>query len=169
MTTNTIYSITQDFNELLELRALALEANDNQQIEMIDQALSINHDNFREKSLNYVKFMRSEELSIDAIDSEIDRLTAIKKAKTNKIKSLKDRLSNAMQFLGIDKYDLTLFNLSFRKSESVEVLEVELLDDEFKRSKTVVEADKTAIKKAIKDGRQVAGATIKESISLQVK
>jgi len=164
-----LYEITQDFNELLDLLSQAQETNDQEQISLIESALEISQDNFKDKATNYVKFIRSEEVSLIAIDEEIKRLTALKKSKVSKIDNLEARLSNSMQSIGLDKYDLGLFKLSFRKSTSVEVLDIELLSDDFKRIKTTVDADKIAIKKAIESGVTVEGASLKTSQSLQIK
>lgn len=164
-----LYEITQDFNELLDLLSQAQETNDQEQISLIESALEISQDNFKDKATNYVKFIRSEEVSLIAIDEEIKRLTALKKSKTSKIDNLEARLSTSMQTIGLDKYDLGLFKLSFRKSTAVDVQDIELLADGFKRVKTTVEVDKIAIKKAIESGVTVEGASLKASQSLQIK
>lgn len=164
-----LYTITQDFNDLLDMLNQAQEEGNQEQISLIESGLEITQDNFKDKATNYVKFIRSEEVSLIAIDEEIKRLTALKKSKVSKIDNLEARLSNSMQSIGLDKYDLGLFKLSFRKSTSVEVLDIELLSDDFKRIKTTVDADKIAIKKAIESGVTVEGASLKTSQSLQIK
>ncbi len=164
-----LYEITQDFNELLDLLSQAQETNDQEQISLIESALEISEENFRDKANNYVKFIRSEEVGLTAIDEEIKRLTALKKSKISKIDKLESRLSTSMQTIGLDKYDLGLFKLSFRKSTSVDVQDVELLADDFKTVKTTTEPDKIAIKKAIEAGQEIAGASLKTSASLQIK
>jgi len=164
-----LYTITQDFNDLLDMLNQAQEGNDLDQVALIESGLEITQDNFKDKATNYVKFIRSEEAGLSAIDEEIKRLTALKKSKVSKIDNLEARLSNSMQSIGFDKYDLGLFKLSFRKSSSVEVLDVEQLPEGFKRVKTTIDADKIAIKKAIESGQEVTGASIKHSASLQIK
>lgn len=164
-----LYTITQDFNDLLDMLSQAQEENDLDQVVLIESGLEITQDNFKDKATNYVKFIRSEEAGLTAIDEEIKRLTALKKSKVSKIDNLEARLSNSMQLIGFDKFDLGLFKLSFRKSTSVEVIDVEQLPEGFKRVKTTVDADKIAIKKAIESGKEVFGATIKNSVSLQIK
>ena len=164
-----LYTITQDFNDLLDMLNQAQEENDLDQVALIESGLEITQDNFKDKATNYVKFIRSEEAGLTAIDEEIKRLTALKKSKVSKIDNLEARLSNSMQSIGFDKYDLGLFKLSFRKSSSVEVIDVDRLPEGFKRVKTTVDADKIAIKKAIEAGQEVTGASIKHSASLQIK
>ena len=164
-----LYTITQDFNDLLDMLNQAQEEGNQEQISLIESGLEITQDNFKDKATNYVKFIRSEEAGVTSIDDEIKRLTALKKSKLSKIDNLESRLSNSMQSIGFDKFDLGLFKLSFRKSTSVEVLDVEQLPEGFKRVKTTIDADKIAIKKAIESGKEVLGATIKSSVSLQIK
>lgn len=164
-----LYDITQDFNQLLDMLNQAQEEGNQEQISLIESGLEITQDNFKDKATNYVKFIRSEEAGLSAIDEEIKRLTALKKSKVSKIDNLEARLSNSMKSIGFDKYDLGLFKLSFRKSSSVEVLDVEQLPEGFKRVKTTIDPDKVAIKKAIESGQDVTGASIKHSASLQIK
>ena len=164
-----LYTITQDFNDLLDMLNQAQEEGNQEQISLIESGLEITQDNFKDKATNYVKFIRSEEAGLSAIDEEIKRLTALKKSKVSKIDNLEARLSNSMQSIGFDRFDLGLFKLSFRKSTSVEVIDVDQLPDSYKRVKTTIDPDKVAIKKAIEAGQEVSGATIKNSVSLQIK
>lgn len=165
----SLYNITENFNDLLDMLNEAQEEGNQKQISLIESGLEITQDNFKDKATNYVKFIRSEEAGVTSIDDEIKRLTALKKSKLSKIDNLESRLSNSMQSIGFDKFDLGLFKLSFRKSTSVEVLDVEQLPEGFKRVKTTIDPDKAAIKKAIESGQDVTGASIKHSASLQIK
>ena len=144
-----LYTITQDFNDLLDMLNQAQDEGNQEQISLIEAGLEITQDNFKDKATNYVKFIRSEEAGLSAIDEEIKRLTALKKSKVSKIDNLEARLSNSMKSIGFDKYDLGLFKLSFRKSSSVEVLDVEQLPEGFLSVMTTIYSFKIAIKKAI--------------------
>jgi hypothetical protein len=59
--------------------------------------------------------------------------------------------------------------LAVRRSEAVEVDVIEALPSAFQNVKTVVTADKMAIKEAIKKGKTVFGARIIENFNLQIK
>jgi hypothetical protein len=74
-----------------------------------------------------------------------------------------------MQVSGIEKIESPLFKISLRRSEAVEVDVVEALPSSFQNVKTVVTADKMAIKEAIKKGETVFGARIIENFNLQIK
>lgn len=62
---------------------------------------------------------------------------------TRKIEWSKDDLTASMELTGHDKIDTTLFNVSFRRSKSVEV-DMMLLPDEYKIE---YKADKAGLKK----------------------
>ena len=58
--------------------------------------------------------------------------------------------------------------MTFRTTDKVEVADIYKLDENYLRYKEP-EADKDAIKKAIKAGQQVAGATLVQSTSVIIK
>jgi hypothetical protein len=52
---------------------------------------------FESKLDNILKFMRDLETNVDKVDSEIERLSKIKKQKTNAYAYLKNYVSNTLQ------------------------------------------------------------------------
>ncbi|WP_405379714.1 siphovirus Gp157 family protein [Phascolarctobacterium sp.] len=89
------------------------------------------------------------------------------KAAKNKAESLKSFLT---EYLQGKKFETTKVKLSYRKSEAVEFDKERLKDVpiDFLKYKEP-ELDKTAVKKAIKSGQEVAGCTLVERLSLQIK
>lgn len=59
-------------------------------------------------------------------------------------------------------------SVTFRKSQAVEIADIYKLDENYLRYKEP-EADKTAIKEALKAGQTVAGATLVENTSVIIK
>ena len=59
--------------------------------------------------------------------------------------------------------------ISFRKSESIEVEDVNSLPSEYKVVKVTEQADKVALKEAIKGGIQVPGVYLKVNQNIQIK
>ena len=59
--------------------------------------------------------------------------------------------------------------LSYRKSESVNILDLDLVPKKFIKKKVEVSADKTEIKKALKEGVKVKGAELTTNYNMQVK
>jgi hypothetical protein len=159
----SLYNITA---EALELVSALEEGELTPELETV---LIINQNELQEKAINYGYAIKSMEDDVTAIAEEIKRLQAIKTAKNNAVDRMKESISNAMRLYGIEKISSPTLNLSFRKSETVEVDLVEALSDDFKIVKTTVTADKIAIKQAIKQGENITGAWIKENFNLQIK
>lgn len=158
-----LYEITREAQEL----AFLLETDE--LTSELEAALLINQDQLQAKAGNYAKVIANIQSDADAIDAEIKRLKAMKDTKDRSISRLKEALRDAMLISGIDKIESSLFKLSLRRSEAVEVDVVEALPNAFQNVKNVVTADKVAIKEAIKRGENVIGARIIENFSLQIK
>jgi hypothetical protein len=159
----SLYTISREAMEI------ASQLEEGELTPEMETALAINQNELQEKAINYAYCIKSMEDDVTAINEEIKRLQAIKTAKSNAAERMKESISNAMQIYGIDKVISPTLNLSFRRSESVEVDLVEALSNDFKIVKTTVTADKVAIKQAIKQGENITGARIVEKFNLQIK
>ena len=161
----SLYHIEQEYLDL------AAQLEDGELTPELETALAINANELQGKAIAYAHVIKDAEATIDVIDAEIARLTALKKAEKNKSERLKETISNAMQFYGITEVKSELMKLSFRRSEAC-VAEVHFteLPDEFV---TVVPEKRnpnlTAIKAAIKEGRTVDGYRIDVKQNLQIK
>jgi hypothetical protein len=152
-----------------EARNLASFLEDGELSQEMEAALVINQSELQEKAINYGYVVKSFEGDLSLISEEIKRLTAITKAKESAIDRMKDAVLSAMQIYSIEKVSSPTLNISIRRTESIEVPLVELLDARFVTEKTVKSADKIAIKKAIKDGEIIEGAFIQANYNLQIK
>jgi hypothetical protein len=159
----SLYNITA---EALELVSALEEGELTPELEI---ALIINQNELQEKAINYGYAIKSMEDDVTVIAEEIKRLQAIKTAKNNAADRMKYAIETAMKLYGIQKVSSPTLNLSFRKSETVEIDFITFLPNDFKVIKTTVTADKIAIKKAIKEGQHITGAFIKENFNLQIK
>lgn len=158
-----LYEITREAQELaslLETEELTPE---------LEAALVINQDQLQNKAGNYAKVITNIQSDSDAIDAEIKRLKAMKETKDRALNRLKEALREAMLVSGLDKIESSLFKLSLRRSEAVEVDVVDVLPSEFINIKNVITPDKVAIKEAIKRGENVIGARIIENFNIQIK
>lgn len=116
-----------------------------------------------------VKWIRNLEGSIAWYDIEIKRLSDQKKRFDNNKKVLEGILDQYLKVSKIDKLETSIAKLSYRKSESVTVLDEDLLNDEYWREKITKEVDKIKIKEDIKNGIIVEWATITVNQNLQIK
>ena len=161
----SLYEITQEAMEL----ASYLEENDGELNEELESLLVINQNELQAKAINYGYAIKTIEHDVEAIENELKRLQALKKAKTNAIERMKEAISNAMELYSIEKVESPTLNLSFRKSESVEVHNEDIIPLQFMNIKEVRTVNKTKIKEAIKNGENVFGATLQINNNLQIK
>ena len=152
-----------------EYQQLAAQLMDDELTPELETALSINKENLQNKAVNYGFVLKQFDAEVDIINAEIERLKTLKERRTKGIDKLKQTLSLAMQLYGIEKIETPIMKISFRKSESVEVDNVALLNQKFVVQKVTVSPDKAAIKKAIQSGEEVTGAFIQINQNLQIK
>jgi CRP-like cAMP-binding protein len=170
---SSLFNITQERKYLIQM----LESANGEATDELVEALAINRDDFLEKSEGYGIIMRKLETDEIAIDSEISRLTALKKAKANAYARLEQTLLEALQLYGqqdakgIWRAEAGTFRFSTARSpKSVDVFDEALIPDEFKVEKITVSVSKTTIKNALDLGQDVPGAAFKEgSVRLVLK
>lgn len=123
----------------------------------------------KNKSNNITYVIKNLEGNNAAIDAEIERLQALKKRNSSNIENIKSNVLWFMQQNNIDTIKSDLATYSLRKSESTDIENVELIPQEFITIKQTFTPDKTAIKKVIKEGREVPGAKVITNYNLQIK
>jgi predicted transcriptional regulator len=161
----TIFKITEDFLTIMRMA----DEMDGEITPDIEKALELNEQNISKKAINYVNYIKTIESDVDAIDAEIKRLTALKKAKTNRSEWMRGTLANAIDVIMGGKMELSTVKLSVRRNKSVDIMNENLIPDHFKIAKTTYSISKTEIKNAIETGENVDGACIVESKSLMIK
>lgn len=162
----SLYNIKCDFIELFE--KAENEELTQEEIEKQGNNLALALQN---KSISVIGYIRNTELMSDAIKSEIERLTAMKKAIDTRVDKFKEYVKINMQDLGLEKIQNELGTLSITKNPaSVEIYDENLIANEYKKEKVTMTIDKTAIKNAIKSGKDVQGARlIEDKTSLRIK
>lgn len=161
---SSIYTLNKDYAELSTM----LEAAETpEEIEAIQNTLEMLDLSIEEKIENTAKYMVNVESDIQGLKTEIDRLTKIKKAKENAVERLKNNVEYVMKQKDIEKLAVGTFKAGYRKSESVEIINLDVIPADF--TKVEIKADKTAIKKAIKAGETVDGAQIQTNMNFYIK
>lgn len=113
----------------------------------------------------YIKELRADAA---ALKTEEDALKARRLAVDRKAARMVDYLARCMQSAGQSALETPRVQLSFRASEQVHVIDLQLFGTEFLRIRPP-EPDKPAIRAALKAGRDVPGAELVHIDHLQIK
>lgn len=168
----SLFGLSQEFFALKDLIDNDLEINeetgevaDNSELlKELFENLTLSMEDKFDNTQRYILTLNGE---AETLDKEIKRLQAKKVALNNKSDKLRAMMQNAMTVAGIEKFKTPLYSFSIKTTESLEVLSIDNIPREFLRIKK--EADKIAIKKAIKDGLIIDGCEIKINKTIGVK
>jgi len=162
-----LYTITEQFKELA---ALAETADEDLAVALRDTMEGIEGE-FQEKGKAIAMVALNIDGDLEAIQSQIDRLTERKRVITNRRESLKEYLRTNMEASGITKITHPLFTITCGKGKPQVVIDDEkAIPDDYVNVKVTSAPDKAAIAKAIKEGIEVPGAHTeigKSSISIK--
>lgn len=166
----TLYEINGEYLSAIE-NGFIVDAETGE-IWLDDEALEKAEGEFKEKADNiacYIKDLEAFGVALDTEKKNIDRKIKQNKAK---VESLKNYLSNSMRLREIDKVETARCKLSFRKSTSVNVLDENLIPDNYFTIETVKKLDKKTLLadlKNLKEDDEIKGASLLEKQNLQVK
>ena len=152
---------------LYEIDKSILACIDAETGEMIDperlESLFMERNQKIENIALWIKNLQADAMAYSAEKTAFDKR---EKAALAKVEALKKYLAHILQG---EKFSTAKCAVSFRRSEKVQVDNVKLIPAELLRVKTTVEADKDAIKKAIKAGQQISGCRLLENMNAQIE
>lgn len=152
---------------LYEINEQILETIDFETGEVTDfekfEELKLERDTKIENVALWYKNLLSE---AEALKAEEKAFNERRKSAESKADSLKRYLDSA---LAGNKFSTNKVAISYRKSTSVFVEDIDKLPDEYKKEKIDISADKTELAKALKDGKEIEGASLTESQNIQIK
>ena len=135
-----------------------------------------------EKIENSMCFYKNLQADIEAFKTEEKNIAQRRKVKENLAERIKNRIDNYIRMKytnedgvvdtdGLNKFKMETprMKLSYRKSDSVDVYDIDSLPKEYIKEKVELSADKTALKKILKDGKEIKGAKIVTNLNMQVK
>ena len=163
MNKNTLHSIKKDYLDLIN----EVEGMEGELTPEIEYKLKINKTELQSKAIAYHSIILSKDAFTMQIDNEIKRLQALKKRNVNLVSRLKNSLLSAVETFG--EFTIGTNTFGIRKSERVEVEDVNLLPKEYKTIKVTEQANKIEIKKALKQGKEINYTYIVEQYNLKIK
>ncbi len=128
------------------------------------EALDLEFEDKAESLACYIKGLAAD---AEAIKTEKIVLATRQQLVEKKTERLKAYLANCMNNAGKTKLSTPRCSIYFKKSERVEVSDVNLLPEQFRE--VSVEAKKSKIKAALKNGEEVVGAQIVTSRNIVVR
>lgn len=162
-----LYQISKEFQELA---VLADTADEDMAVAIHDTMGAIQAE-FEDKGKAIAMLTLNIDGDLEAIQSQIDRLTERKRIINNRKESLKEYLRTNMEASGISKISHPLFTIALGKGKPIVVIDSEKdIPDDYVRTKVTTTPDKAQIAKAIKEGIDVPGAHSeigKSSISIK--
>ncbi len=114
---------------------------------------------------NVCLWIKNLKASAEALKAEKNALAERQKATEHKMESLKRFMA---QYLNGMKFETAKVQVSFRKSESVEISEGAVIPEDFLKHKEP-DIDKAGLKKAMKEGQTFEGVSIAVNNNIQIK
>ncbi|MCO4330293.1 siphovirus Gp157 family protein [Staphylococcus hyicus] len=156
-----------DLNES-ELDILEMLENEELSFEDVKDTL----DSIREEQKRKYDFMQKMVLSLKGdVNTLKERETSLNKRRKsyeNKIKSLQNYMLDSMKYKGETKFKTEEFTYFIRKSETTQIEDENVIPDKYKTPQ-LPKIDKAQIKKDLKSGIDVSGASLIENESLGVR
>lgn len=147
-------------NELLE--CTDLETGEVIDTEKFDQLKMARDDKIENIALWYKNLLAEAE----AYKSEKNLFAEREKRALSKADGLKKYLHLSLRGA---KFKTVKAEISYRKSTSVEIEDIDKLPEDYKKTVESVAADKNGIAKALKEGIEVSGAKLVENNNIQIK
>lgn len=162
-----LYQIGKEFQEL----AVLAETADEDMAVAIHDTMGAIQAEFEDKGKAIAMLALNIDGDLEAIQSQIDRLTERKRIINNRKEALKEYLRTNMEASGITKISHPLFTISLGKGRPIVVVDNEKdIPDDYMNVKVTSSPDKAMIAQSIKEGVEVPGAhseTGKSSISIK--
>ena len=152
---------------LYEIDKGILECIDQETGELIDAERLGNLQMERSQKIeNIALWIKNLESDALAFKAEKEAFADREKAAKTKAEQLKNYLADA---LAGQKFSSNRCAVTFRKSNKVEVLDVEKIPLEYLVSKVEVKPDINTIKSLLKEGQEISGCKLVEKLNTQIK
>lgn len=155
-----LYELSQNYLAIQEMDLEPETLKDT--LDSIEEAIEV-------KAENIAKWIRNLEADKKAFEEEEKRFKEKKQAADNRIKSLKLYLEDNMRLTGKTKFKAGFFSFAIQKNPpSVEIFDEALIPEQFLIAQPV-KIDRAGIKELLKAGKEVPGATLKQTEGLRIR
>ncbi|MTV23748.1 siphovirus Gp157 family protein [Staphylococcus delphini] len=151
-----------------ELAILEMLENEELSFDDVKDTLDAIQDEQKRKYDAMQKMVLSLKGDVNTLKERETALSKRRKSYENKIKSLQNYMLDSMRFKGETKFKTEEFTYFIRKSETTQIEDENVIPDKYKVEQAP-KINKAQIKKAIKAGVDVVGASLVENESLGVR
>lgn len=165
----SLYSLTDECRSLYDALMASVDEETGEVDISLVNALAERQEAWEDKAVAVACVYRSLDEDAARVGREIERLTAMKKRLERERDRVKEGLSAAFTALGVEKVKGMYADISFRASEQTIIDNADAVPEEYMTVKTTYTPNKTAIREAIKEGKEVPGAHLEQKKNIQIK
>lgn len=158
-----LYNIEKEYLDLAE----QIIENGGEVTPELETALAINKESLEIKAVKYGFVKKDLENDIESIDSEIQRLQALKSSRVNTIAKLEEAVKTAMKLYGMTEIKMQNLKIWFKPSEAVKIEDEKLIPAKYKVKKVEYTISKKAILADLKAEKKVKGASLDKRDNIQ--
>ena len=127
------------------------------------------NEQFDEKADNIACYIKDIDALNDSISNEIKALQERKKQNESKIEKLKSYLTDALAQRNMKKFESARNKITFRKSQSVNVIDEDKISADYLKTEIVSKLDKKILLADLKAGKEVDGCSLLTKNNLILK
>ena len=159
---STLYELTNQYQQLLELESEIDEQTFIDTLQSIDEAIE-------DKAENLAKVIKEIESTVSVITNEISRLQSKKQALNNRVANLKTYLQGEMEKVNKTKVKGALFTVNIQNNPpSLKVENTDKIPKDFYIEQEPTH-DKKALKEAVKNGEVIEGVALVQTQSVRIR
>lgn len=130
---------------------------------------NLNNDGLQKKLDDYAETRLYLNAQIDVEKKLINERKEKIKSFERQLETINDKLVTLFNVLGVDELKGLAFRHKTALSYSTEIVNEELIPDEFKTTETITKIDKNAIKKLLREGEIITGAKLNSTWKVRAK
>lgn len=155
---------------LADLISQMQHTDDPEVVAMFEDAVEEAGEGFRAYVTTCLDLAADLSMSVEAIETEIERLQLLKAERKSRAQRMHDAVKSYMEMLGNSEIVTDLYTVKMRKNPlKVEITDELVIHKEYKREVVEYKVDKKAIAEALKAGVVVDGARLVQTNRLEVK
>ncbi len=165
----TLYEIDYQIRQFLDNMMDAVDEETGEVLDIDPSKLEELNEAREQKLENITLYIKNLDAEAKAIKEEEKNLKERRERAEKKAERLRNLLSDSILNAGDDHFETSRCSVTFRASDTVEIDDMDLIDEAYIKVVTDYKPDKTAIKKAIQAGIKIDGCHLESHNNIQIK